>query len=64
MTQFETYMTIDDTKDYLREVKKMFNKLFKDGAISKQLKKYLMPIYAKDGSLRGHPKLYKKEICT
>ena len=49
----------DQTKKSLREVKKLVNKMYRDGAISKDIKQFLIPRYPKAGSLKGNPKLHK-----
>ena len=53
-------MTEDDqTKKSMREVKKLVNQMYKDGAISQDMKQFLIPRYSKAGSLKGNPKLHK-----
>ena len=49
----------DQTKKSLREVKKLVNKMYRDGAISQDMKQFLIPRYPKAGSLKGNPKLHK-----
>jgi hypothetical protein len=43
----------------VRGVKKIADKLYKDGHIDKDLKKYLTPKYPQSGKLKGNPKLHK-----
>ena len=40
-------------------MKKLVNKLYRDGVISDDLKQYLTPKYAGKGKLKGNPKLHK-----
>ena len=42
-------------------VKKTVNKMYKNGHIDDELKKYLVPKFAKPGRLKGNPKLHKKK---
>ena len=41
-------------------VKKTVNKMYKNGHIDDELKKYLVPKFAKPGRLKGNPKLHKR----
>ena len=43
-----------------KEVKKLVNAMYRDGAISKDLHAYLIPRYLYPGKLKGNPKLHKK----
>ena len=49
----------DKTEDIHKKVKKLVNKLYRDGVISDDLKQYLTPRYAGKGKLKGNPKLHK-----
>ena len=42
-------------------VKKTVNRMYKNGHINDELKKYLVPKLAKPGRLKGNPKLHKKK---
>ena len=43
-----------------KEVKKLANKMYRDGAISKDMQQYLIPRYPRAGELKGNPKLHKQ----
>ena len=49
----------DQTKKSLSEVKKLENKMYRDGAISQDMKQFLIPRNSKADSLKGNPKLHK-----
>jgi len=36
--------------------------MFRDGAITNDMKQYLIPRYPKAGVLKGNPKIHKKEL--
>ena len=61
MEESDSYtMTEDDqTKKSMREVKKLVNKMYKDGAIPQDMKQFLIQRYPKAGCLKGNPKLHK-----
>jgi hypothetical protein len=56
-----SYMETDDdrTDASLKAVKKLVNRMQKDGAITKELHQYLIPRYPTAGKLKGNPKLHK-----
>ena len=61
MTDSESYKEIpqDLTETATKTVKKLVNKMFKEGVINKDLQQYLIPKYPKNGKLKGNPKLHK-----
>ena len=61
MTDNESYKEIpeDLTETATKTVKKLVNKMYKDGVINKDLQQYLIPKYPKNGKLKGNPKLHK-----
>ena len=58
----KSYSKTDDEKHKETEklVKKTVNKMYKNGHINNDLKKYLTPKLTKPGQLKGNPKLHKK----
>ena len=55
---YET-MESDLTQDSLKSVRKLANKMLRDGEISQDMHQYLVPWYPKAGSLKGNPKIHK-----
>ncbi|WP_179117283.1 hypothetical protein, partial [Solemya velum gill symbiont] len=49
----------DMTRECHKQVKRLVNKMHRDGAISDDLKTYLVPKYVQSGKLKGNPKLHK-----
>ena len=49
----------DQVEEVQKKVKKLVSKMHREGAISDDLKQYLMPRYAQKGKLKGNPKLHK-----
>ena len=49
-------------EDSYKEIKKLVDKMHKEGVITKEMKQYLMPKYATAGKLKGNPKIHKKDI--
>lgn len=47
---------IDET---MKRIRKLVNKMHKEGVISNELKQYLIPRYPTPGKLKGNPKLHK-----
>lgn len=47
-------------KEVDRNIKKLANRMHKDGHIDSELKAYLVPKYPRAGRLKGNPKLHKK----
>ena len=45
----------DQTKTSLTDVKKLVKKMLKDGAISQDMRQFLIPRYWKAGSVKGNP---------
>ena len=41
-----------------KEVNKLANKMYRDGAISKDMQQYLIPSYPQIGELKGNPKVH------
>ncbi|XP_053392303.1 uncharacterized protein LOC128554986 [Mercenaria mercenaria] len=52
----------DLTQTSMKEVKKLVNSMSRNGSIPKDMKQYLLPKYLKAGSLKGNPKLHKKNV--
>ena len=61
MTDSKSYVEIpeDLTETATKTVKKLVNKMYKEGVINKDLQQYLTPKYPKNGKLKGNPKLHK-----
>ena len=49
-------------EDSYKKIKKLVDKMHKEGVITKEIKQYLMPKYATAGKLKGNPKIHKKDI--
>ena len=47
------------TETATKTVRKLVNRMYKEGVINKDLQKYLIPKYPKNGKLKGNPKLHK-----
>ncbi|XP_045178135.2 uncharacterized protein LOC123538232 [Mercenaria mercenaria] len=58
-----SYMKTDGGAQYRaeKEVKKITNKMCRDGLISKKLKDYLIQKHPVTGKLKGNPKIHKRE---
>ena len=61
MTDSGSYEEIpgDLTETATKTVRKLVNRMYKEGVINKDLQKYLIPKYPKNGKLKGNPKLHK-----
>ena len=59
MTDSESYKEIpqDLTETATKTVKKLVNKMFKEGVINKDLQQYLIPKYPKNGKTKRKPKI-------
>ena len=44
----------------VKYVKKLVNRMYREGAISKDMQQYLIPRYPRAGELKGNPKLHKQ----
>ena len=44
----------------VKDVKKLVNRMYREGAISKDMQQYLIPRYPRAGELKGNPKLHKQ----
>jgi hypothetical protein len=57
----ETFKQTNGEKqsEAVKAVKKVANKLFRDGEISKELRDYLIPKFPTSGRLKGNPKVHK-----
>jgi hypothetical protein len=62
MEKDSTYMEVegDKTDESMKNVKKLVNKMSRDEVITKEMKKYLIPRYPREGKLKGNPKLHKE----
>jgi len=49
----------DMTKKITSQVKRLANKMYREGVISEDMRKYLIPQYARAGRLKGNPKIHK-----
>ena len=61
MEQSSSYEMTDNnrTEEAHTKVKKLVNKMNRDGLVSDDLKQYLTPRYVQKGKLKGNPKLHK-----
>ena len=61
MEQCSAYEKTDNdrTEEAHKKVKKLVNKINRDGLVSDDLKNYLTPKYVQRGKLKGNPKLHK-----
>ena len=61
MEQSSAYERTDNdrTEEAHKKVKKLVNKMNRDGLVSDDLKNYLTPKYVQRGKLKGNPKLHK-----
>ncbi|XP_045208770.2 uncharacterized protein LOC123560670 [Mercenaria mercenaria] len=61
MKSNESYMETEEdlTMNSLKIVKQLVNKMYREGAISKEMQAYLIPRYPRSGKLNGNPKLHK-----
>ena len=55
----EVGVTNESQKKKKKKVKKLVNRMVKDGAASKEMQHYLVPKYVQAGKLRGKPKIHK-----
>ena len=64
MTDSGSYEEIpgDLTETATKTVSKLVNRMYKEGVINKDLQKYLIPKYPKNGKLKGNPKLHKDGV--
>ena len=53
---------VDLTEDTQKKVKRLVNKMNREGVVSDDLKKYLMPRYVQACKLKGNPKLHKPSV--
>ena len=62
MTDSESYKEIpeDLTETATKTVKKLVNKMYKDGVINKDLKQYLIPKYPKKQKVKRKPKITQR----
>ena len=62
MTNSDSYQETERNRadSALKEVKKLVNRMYKQGAISKDMQEYLIPRYPRAGELKGNPKLHKQ----
>ena len=49
----------DMTEETNKKLKKMVNKMYKEGSINDELRHYLIPKYPRAGKLKGNPKIHK-----
>ena len=47
-------------EESIRIVKKVANKLYREGLICKELKDYLIPKHPQEARVKGNPKIHKK----
>ena len=52
----------DQTEVAWKKVKKLVNRMHRDGVITKDMKQYLTFVNPKAGSLKGNPKLHKSGV--
>ena len=62
--EMEKSSSYSETKENLvdqgyKKVKKLVNSMYRNGAISSDMKEYLIPRYVEPGKLKGNPKLHK-----
>ena len=64
MEQSSAYERTDNdrTEEAHKKVKKLVNKMNRDGLVSDDLKNYLTPKYVQRGKLKGNPKLHKANV--
>ena len=62
MNESDSYISVaeDPTQSSLKAVKKLVNRMFKEGAISKEMQQYLIPKHSKAGRLKDNPKIHKE----
>ena len=62
MNENSAYVEVegDRTQTSMKAVKKLANRMYREGAVSKEMQQYLVPKYAKSGRLKGNPKLHKE----
>jgi len=62
MTESDSYEESENdlTQKSMKEVRKLVNSMSKNGTVTKDMKQYLLPRYPRAGSLKGNPKLHKK----
>ena len=62
MNESDAYVNVaeDPTQSSLKAVKRLVNRMAKDGVISKEMQQYLIPKHSKAGKLKGNPKIHKE----
>ena len=64
MNESDAYVSVaeDPTQPSLKAVKRLVNRMAKDGVISKEIQQYLIPKHSKAGKLKGNQKIHNESV--